>query len=290
MSTKIDDKTKKYKFYLETESSEYLKFAISQLKNVNKDETIEILINEKEIKTVIIGEGNSVLMRMNLNVDKFEKHIINEKNIKLKICIKIFNLHLQSISKGDKIILYQEKNKNQILNIRIMDANQREYYSEIILEDVAKNYSGGKLEFESEPKIMTTILIAEFIKLCKIHKDLVKGIKINCDIEKLEINFSEIKRKILFRKDTKNVKIEKDKNFKSKIVCGKYNLQLLIKYIKPINRKSMMEIYMNEKNKFLIIKVKMDDFGILTYIFSNKKEENRKKNNIEEIDEEDLEI
>lgn len=243
---------------IKTVQATTFKQLIDALKEILMDVNLEF--DKTGMKIVAMDSTHVVLVHLKLEADKFE-HYYCEK--KMYVGINMLKLHMliKTISNGDILTLFIDKDDNNSLGIRIENAEKkvRTTYKLAMLDINA-------VEYEIPPVDFPTIITMPSIDLQKIIRDM-HNLADNVEVRYVDnqIRFSckgdFVKQETILGTDNNlYLSIVKNSENAHEIIQGIYSSKYLTMFTKCTNLYNMVEIYL--KNNFpLILKYQVASLG-----------------------------
>lgn len=247
-----------YLLEIKTVQATTFKQMIDALKEILMDVNLEF--DKTGLKIVAMDTTHVVLVHLKLEAENFEKYICEKK---LYVGINMLKLHMliKTISNGDILTLFIEKDDNNSLGIRIENAekNVRTTYKLAMLDINA-------VEYEIPPVDIPTIITMPSVDLQKIIRDM-HNLADNIEVRYIEnqLRFSckgdFVKQETILGTDkNQNLSIVKNSQNIHEIIQGIYSSKYLAMFTKCTNLYNMVDIYL--KNNFpLILKYKVASLG-----------------------------
>ena len=247
-----------YLLEIKTVQATTFKQLIDALKEILMDVNLEF--DKNGMKVVAMDSTHVVLVHLRLDAEQFE-HYFCEK--KMYVGINMLKLHMliKTISNGDILSLFIEKEDNNSLGIRIENAEKkvRTTYKLAMLDINA-------VEYEIPPVDFPTIITMPSIDLQKIIRDM-HNLAENIEVRYVEnqLRFSckgdFVKQETVLGTDkNQNLSIVKNSDNVHEIIQGIYSSKYLNMFTKCTNLYNMVEVYL--KNNFpLILKYQVASLG-----------------------------
>lgn len=247
-----------YILEIKTVQATTFKQMIDALKEILMDVNLEF--DKTGLKIVAMDNTHVVLVHLKLDADKFE-HYTCEK--KLYVGINMLKLHMliKTISNGDILTLFIERDDNNSLGIRIENAEKKVKTTyKLAMLDI------NAVEYEIPPVDFPTIITMPSVDLQKIIRDM-HNLADNIEIRYVEnqLRFSckgdFVKQETILGTDkNQNLSIIKNSQNAHEIIQGIYSSKYLAMFTKCTNLYNMVEVYL--KNNFpLILKYQVASLG-----------------------------
>ncbi len=247
-----------YVLEIKTVQATTFKQMIDALKEILMDVNLEF--DKTGLKIVAMDNTHVVLVHLKLDADKFE-HYVCEK--KMYVGINMLKLHMliKTISNGDILTLFIEREDNNSLGIRIENAEKKVKTTyKLAMLDI------NAVEYEIPPVDFPTIITMPSVDLQKIIRDM-HNLADNIEIRYVEnqLRFSckgdFVKQETILGTDkNQNLSIVKNSQNAHEIIQGVYSSKYLSMFTKCTNLYNMVEVYL--KNNFpLILKYQVASLG-----------------------------
>ena len=247
-----------YLLELKTVQATTFKQMVDALKEILMDVNLEF--DRNGLKIIAMDSTHVVLVHLKLDAESFEKY---ECDKKLYVGINMLKLHMliKTISNGDILTLFIEKNDPNNLGIRIENVEKKvkTTYKLAMLDINAVEYGIPPVDFP-------TIITMPSVSLQKIIRDM-HNLADNIEVRYIEdeLRFSckgdFVKQETTLGTDkNQNLNIVTNTNDSQEIIQGVYSSRYLFMFTKCTNLYNMVEIYL--KNNFpLILRYQVASLG-----------------------------
>jgi proliferating cell nuclear antigen len=247
-----------YLLEIKTVQATTFKQMVDALKEILMDVNLEF--DKTGLKIVAMDTTHVVLVHLKLEADRFENYYC-EKKLYVGINMIKLQMLIKTISNGDILTLFIEKEDTNNLGIRIENAEKkvRTTYRLSMLDINA-------VEYEIPPVDFPTIITMPSVDLQKIIRDM-HNLADNIEIRYVEnqLRFSckgdFVKQETILGTDkNQNLSVVKHNQKSHEIIQGIYSSKYLAMFTKCTNLYNMVEIYL--KNNFpLILKYNVASLG-----------------------------
>lgn len=247
-----------YLLEIKTVQATTFKQMVDALKEILMDVNLEF--DKTGLKIVAMDTTHVVLVHLKLEADRFENYYC-EKKLYVGINMIKLQMLIKTISNGDILTLFIEKEDTNNLGIRIENAEKkvRTTYRLSMLDINA-------VEYEIPPVDFPTIITMPSVDLQKIIRDM-HNLADNIEIRYVEnqLRFSckgdFVKQETILGTDkNQNLSVVKHNQKNHEIIQGIYSSKYLAMFTKCTNLYNMVEIYL--KNNFpLILKYNVASLG-----------------------------
>ena len=243
---------------IKTVQATTFKQMIDALKEILMDVNLEF--DKTGIKIVAMDTTHVVLVHLKLEADRFENFYC-EKKLYVGINMIKLQMLIKTISNGDILTLFVEKDDINNLGIRIENSEKNVMTTyRLSMLDI------NAVEYEIPPVDFPTIITMPSADLQKIIRDM-HNLADNIEIRYVEnqLRFSckgdFVKQETILGTDKNyNLTVSKNKQNNHEIIQGVYSSKYLAMFTKCTNLYNMVEIYL--KNNFpLILKYNVASLG-----------------------------
>jgi proliferating cell nuclear antigen len=254
-----DNRENPFLLEIKTVQATTFKQMIDALKEILMDVNLEF--DSTGMKIVAMDTTHVVLVHLKLEADRFENYYCEKKKLYVGINMIKLQMLIKTISNGDILTLFVEKEDINNLGIRIENSEKkvRTTYRLSMLDINA-------VEYEIPPVDFPTIITMPSVDLQKIIRDM-HNLADNIEIRYVEnqLRFSckgdFVKQETILGTDkNQNLTVAKNTQKNHEIIQGVYSSKYLAMFTKCTNLYNMVEIYL--KNNFpLILKYNVASLG-----------------------------
>ena len=237
-----------YFLELKTVQATTFKQVVDALKEILMDVNLEF--DESGLKIVAMDTTHVVMVHLKLNADRFENYFCEKK---MYVGINILKLHMliKTISNGDILTLFVEKEDRNRLGIRIenTEKNIRTTYYLSMLDINALEYNIPPVDFQS----IITMPSVDLQKIIRDMNNLADTIEIRCVENNIYFKCKGEcvqQETILGAENNQNFNIVNNSR-NQEIIQGVFSLKYLTMFTKCTNLNNVVEVYL--KNNFPII-------------------------------------